>query len=216
MLTIAYCPWNDANADGAFDTGECGESDINNGILWAQLPSNGTANVPGSEQQRNYANWYSYYLKRDYVVKRVASELITASKNRVGLSSLHNNQSIGTQIEDIDDISLPVNPTAQANKAALLNNLVRMRSTGNTPLRPGLENVGKYYEGVSQTALFGGPPTHSTSETISALSPILNAANGGECQQNFTILLSDGFWNGLNGTALPTTRLSSLPPTMAG
>ncbi|MFB3047051.1 MAG: pilus assembly protein [Acidiferrobacterales bacterium] len=157
---------------------------------------NGTANVPGSEQQRNYANWYSYYRKREYVVKRVASELITASKNRVGLSSLHNNQSIGTQIEDIDDISLPVNPTAQANKAALLNNLVRVRSTGNTPLRLGLENVGKYYEGVSQTALFGGPPTHSTSETISTLSPILNADNGGECQQNFTILLSDGFWNG--------------------
>jgi type IV pilus assembly protein PilY1 len=44
--------------------------------------------------------------------------------------------------------------------------------------------------------LFGAAPTHSTSETISALSPILNAANGGECQQNFTILLSDGFWNG--------------------
>ena len=195
-LTIAYFPWNDADSDGAFDTGECGESDINNGILWAQLPSNGTANVPGTEQQRNYANWYSYYRKRDYVVKRTASGLITASRNRVGLSSLHNNQSIGTQIEDIDDITLPVNPTAQANKAALLNNLLRIRSTGGTPLRLGLENVGRYYEGVSQTALFGSAPTHSTSETVSALSPILNAANGGECQQNFTILLSDGFWNG--------------------
>ena len=48
----------------------------------------------------------------------------------------------------------------------------------------------------SQTALFGAAPTHNTSETVSALSPILNAANGGECQQNFTILLSDGTWNG--------------------
>ncbi len=188
VLTLAYYTWTDADNDGAFDLGECGNvSTTAAATLWAGL---------SGAQQTNYANWYSYYRKREYVVKRAASELITASKNRVGMSSLHNNQSIGTQIEDIDDISLPVNPTAQANKAVLLNNLVRGRASGGTPLRLGLENVGKYYDGVSQTALFGGPPTHSTSETASALSPILNAVNGGECQQNFTILLSDGFWNG--------------------
>ncbi|MFQ5760269.1 MAG: hypothetical protein ACE5HM_04755, partial [Acidiferrobacterales bacterium] len=190
VLTLAYYTWTDADSDGAFDTGECGNvSNTTDATLWAGL---------SAAQQTNYANWYSYYRKREYVVKRAASELITASRNRVGLSSLHNNQSIGTQIEDIDDISLPVDPTAQANKAALLDNLARVRSTGGTPLRLGLENVGKYYDGVSQTALFGAAPTHNTSETASALSPILNAANGGECQQNFTILLSDGFWNGID------------------
>jgi type IV pilus assembly protein PilY1 len=188
VLTLAHYTWTDADSDDAFDLGECGDvTNTTDATLWTGL---------SAAQQINYANWYSYYRKREYVVKRAASELITASKNRVGLSSLHNNQAIGTQIEDIDDISLPVNPTAQANKAALLNNLARVRSDGATPLRLGLENVGQYYQGISQPALFGSEPTHNTSETISALSPILNAANGGECQQNFTILLSDGFWNG--------------------
>ncbi|MEE9598117.1 MAG: PilC/PilY family type IV pilus protein, partial [Acidiferrobacterales bacterium] len=204
VLTLAYYTWTDADSDGAFDLGECGNvSTTTDATLWADL---------SAAQQINYANWYSYYRKREYVVKRAGSELITAGKNRVGLSSLHNNQSIGTQIEDIDDISLPLNPTAQANKAALLNNLIRVRSDGGTPLRLGLENVGKYYDGVSQTALFGGPPTHSTSETASALSPILNQANGGECQQNFTILLSDGFWNGSTAPSVGNTDTDGTGP----
>ncbi|MFQ5939800.1 MAG: pilus assembly protein, partial [Alphaproteobacteria bacterium] len=92
------------------------------------------------------------------------------------------------------------NPTAAANKAALLRNLSRVRSTGGTPLRQGLEDVGQYFQGTTsgnwQTALFGGSPNHDINETVSALSPIFNDANGGNCQQHFTILMSDGFWNG--------------------
>jgi len=46
-----------------------------------------------------------------------------------------------------------------------------------TPSRNALKDVGKMFEDKNSNA-------------------ILDAANGGECQQNFNILMSDGFWNG--------------------
>ncbi|MFQ6023808.1 MAG: hypothetical protein ACE5NW_13900, partial [Acidiferrobacterales bacterium] len=224
-LTIAYFPWNDADSDGDFDAGECGDvTSFTAAVTWAELPTHdpdgdaqpGTPTVPGAEQQTNYANWFSYYRKREYVVKRAASGLLAGSQRRVGMSSLHNNQNIGTPIQDMDDITLPVNPVAQANKDALLRNLSRIRSTGGTPLRVGLENVGQYYEGSAsagwQTALFNGSPNHDISETVSTLSPIFNADNGGSCQQNFTVLLSDGFWNGVDDPSVGNTDIEGPGP----
>ncbi|MFZ0255139.1 MAG: PilC/PilY family type IV pilus protein, partial [Gammaproteobacteria bacterium] len=95
---------------------------------------------------------------------------------------LHNNNSIQTPVHDIDDVSLPVDTTAQANKTALLENLFNVNSSGGTPLRRGLQNAGKYYEGLLSSGW--------------GASPILPETEGGACQQNFTVLMSDGFWNG--------------------
>jgi type IV pilus assembly protein PilY1 len=131
-------------------------------------------------EQANFANWFSYYRKREYVAKRALSQIINDSSSRVGLATLHNNNTVRTLIKDIDDISTPIDATAQANKNNLLRNLFRVDSSGGTPLRQSLEDVGEYYEGNSS---WGS-------------SPILPPLQGGECQQNFTILMSDGVWNG--------------------
>ena len=41
--------------------------------------------------QQNFANWFSYYRKREYVVKAVYGDLIASMSNvRVGLVTLHN------------------------------------------------------------------------------------------------------------------------------
>ncbi|VUD47055.1 Type IV pilus biogenesis factor PilY1 [Thalassocella blandensis] len=141
------------------------------------------------EEQINYANWFTYYRKREFVAKRALSEIMSEGRSRMGLASLHNNNSIGTIIKDIDDISSG-DLTAAANKRALLKNLAKISSNGGTPLRQTLEEAGDYFEvGVSPgSGLFGFNPSPS--------SPILSAANGGACQQNFSVLLSDGYWNG--------------------
>jgi type IV pilus assembly protein PilY1 len=173
-----YFVWNDANSDGVYQNGECPTP--------AVITSCGAeagcvqVNSLSAAQQTNYANWYSYYRKREYVMKRAMSSIITRSTARAGMGTLHNNNTVRTLVTDIDDITLPVNPTAAANKAALLRNLFRIDSSGGTPLRQGLQDVGDYYEGGNSWGA----------------SPILPAASGGECQQNFTILLSDGYWNG--------------------
>ena len=197
-----YWPWNDADGDGEYDgpadpgwwggdpvslADECGDvSSLAAGVAVNSLP------LIGANSQRNYANWYSYYRKREYVVKRALSEIISESSARAGLATInghHDNSLTGSAadifslITDIDDITTPIDTTAAANKEALLKSLFRIDSRHGTPLRLALEKVGKYYD---------------SGNNIWNDEPILSAANGGECQQNFTILMSDGQWNGGN------------------
>jgi len=177
-----YMTWAD-DGDGVFEQGEC--PDVNdagfdyNSQFVATAAGYGPPQMTAAEQT-NFANWYSYYRKREYVAKRALSQIIGASDARMGLATLHNNNTVRTLVNDVDDISLPLDTTAQANKATLMRNLFRVDSSGKTPLRQALRDAGEYFEGNSSWG--------ST--------PILPASLGGECQQNFTILMSDGFWNG--------------------
>ena len=192
-LSVAYYKWTDANGNGTYENGECGLLQADGtpvaptpaGVAWASL---------SASEKRNYANWYSYYRKREYIAKRAVSELIFTSRHRVGLGTLHNNNNVGRQIENIDDISVPLNTQAQADKSSLFNSLHRINSDSGTPLRAGLRNVGRYFEGAGQTALLGFNPSHNN--TFDPDSPIFDAAHGGECQQNFTVMMTDGYWNG--------------------
>ncbi|MBL4851070.1 MAG: hypothetical protein JKY90_02140 [Gammaproteobacteria bacterium] len=192
-----YFEWNDIDEDRAYDgpgggpnTGaaECGD-------IFAESNTGGVAvnntNVLSPAEQQNYANWWSYYRKREYIVKRALSQIIVESSARMGLGVINDDgsssdpggvqDSDSAQVLDINNISLPVNPTAQTNKNNLLTNLFTIGSAGATPLRTGLERVGDYFEGNNSN--WGN-------------SPILNAAQGGECQHNFGIIMSDGFWSG--------------------
>ncbi|AFU98917.2 pilus assembly protein [Simiduia agarivorans] len=184
----SYWEWDDKDADGKYDFGECSTKDSDR-VYVKNL---------NAEQQKNYANWYSYYRTREDVTKRALSEIITYSKARIGLATLHNNQNNGNGgyasgygflpqgVKDIDDITTPIDSSAAASKALLLDNLFRIYSTGGTPLRRTLESAGKYFDTQSNTDLFNGNLT----------SPILPASKGGECQANYSIIMSDGYWNG--------------------
>jgi type IV pilus assembly protein PilY1 len=65
--------------------------------------------------------------------------------------------------------------TVDSNKSALLSKVFSVVASGGTPLRSALDNAGKYYKGSS--------------------SPIQSEDEGGSCQQNYTILMTDGYWN---------------------
>lgn len=202
-----YIPWDDADNDGEFDVGECHED----GTVAEMYTHFVSVDNMDAQDRQNFANWFSYYRKREYVAKKALSDIIIDDTNRVGLATLHNNGAVGTIIEDVDDIT-PVDSSdsaavarrtaAAANKEALLDNLFTVFSDGGTPLRTSLEEAGRYYEqgdGPDDT-FFGSTPVHSITETVSTDSPILNATNGGTCQQHFTVVFSDGFWNGADPT----------------
>ncbi len=180
-----YFVWND-DGDGVYQDGECPTPSISGSYFSytdCQALSDSECVVVGdmtSAQQTNYANWYSYYRKRIYVAKRALSQVIYDSSARMGLGSI-NSHFTRTAIKYVDDISTPVNSTYHANKVTLLKNLAAGSASGGTPLRNGLKWAGEYYAG-NQGASW---PT-----------PILSQADGGECQQNFTILMTDGYWNG--------------------
>ncbi len=189
-----YVPWVD-DGDGEYDAGECSTN-----------PADRVSVISMTAAERtNYANWFSYYRKREYVMKRAVSEIVDGSTERMGFGTINRNNhvvrtgdEVGTQVRDIDDLSVPINATAVANKELLLDNLLGVNSSGSTPLRLGLRNVGQYFKGLmTSTALFGGSdaPDDDPDSALGS-SPILNAELGGTCQQNFAIVMSDGFWNG--------------------
>jgi type IV pilus assembly protein PilY1 len=186
-----YITWNDANSDGVYQDGECPVPTGYGTTLDAtDCPTVCTAVQPTDV---NYANWYSYYRKREYVAKKALSQIVDDSSARMGLATLHNNSNVGTVISDM---------STTLNKTTLLDKLSRIRSSGGTPLRQALNNAGKYFEvGESPSSgFFGSTPNYNmaTDLTVSTDSPILSNTSGGQCQQNFTLLFSDGFWNGSN------------------
>ncbi|WP_415906288.1 pilus assembly protein [Neptuniibacter sp. QD72_48] len=169
-----YAIWNDANNDGVFDFGECPDPSEPGFDYDTQFVT--VAEMTATEQT-NFANWYSYYRKREYVMKAAMLGVVDGSTARLGVGALHNNGTFsGFPIVDV---------TTGTNREDLADEISQIASSSVTPLRIRLEDVGKYYEGVSDTSLFGSFEP----------SPILSAALGGSCQQNFAVVLSDGYWN---------------------
>ena len=79
-------------------------------------------------------------------------------------------------------VNVTENGTLYDNTGTLLDLIYGLRSDNGTPLRMGLKTVGEYFEGT------GDSPYNN--------SPYYLAAAGGECQQGFTIVITDGYWNG--------------------
>ena len=197
-----YYLWTDGY-DGAVNTTPNGQYDDGECSTLAHEDADGNFTVDARRihvsdlsavNKTNYANWFSYYRKREFVAKRALSELIQGSQSRVGLTTLHRNGGSGALIKDIDDISVPISLAAQSNKAALMQKVFEIESSNVTPLRRKLLQAGQYFDknDTVGSSFFGF--------TANPSSPIVSQANGGECQQNFTILMSDGYWNGSFGT----------------
>ncbi len=184
-----YYLWTDSNGNGAVDAAD---AHTRVEITAANAPfTHASGNRTDcadplactyAEELQNFANWFSYYRRREATAKNAIGNVITGANNvRMGYASLHNNSGAN----NISIASLNPDP-ATGNKRTLLNGLYRTQSNNGTPLRQTLRDVGRYYECVSGN-LFGASGSSC---------PILPAASGGTCQQNFTVLMTDGFYNG--------------------
>ena len=150
-----------------------------------------------AEEIQNFANWFSYYRKRELVAKAAYGQVIAGGSNaRMGLVTLHNNASINTSIESMND-----DPQSGA-KADLLDALYEMEGSGNTPLRDTFNESGEYLS-CDSNKFFGSCPA-------------LPVASGGECQQNFNVMMTDGFYNGSFGASLGNTDGDNNTPWDSG
>jgi len=168
--------WTDSNSNGSYDSGECPGGNATSGYLDARVQR---ADSLSSQQQTNFANWFSYYRIREHSTKAAVTQVVSTSSARIGMATLHHNNNVGSAVKDM---------TSASNKTSLLDDIVNVNSSGGTPLRISLDAVGRYFS-----------QSHSTPSVLnigSASSPILSAALGGECQQNFVMLMTDGQWNG--------------------
>ena len=136
-----------------------------------------------AQEIQNFANWFSYYRSREYTAKAAFGRTVYDVTNiRMGYVVLN----------DANE-RLPVasmNASFRVgNKKAMINKIYKIDSNNSTPLRIALDKAGKYFECRSGGS-FGRPNTIPGD----AGCPVLPSPEG-QCQDNFTLLFSDGTWN---------------------
>ena len=141
--------------------------------------SDGNTRSYAAELQ-NFANWFSFYRRRSLTAKAAIARVIDDIEGvKVGFHSIH---------DRLNQPVLPVNVTTGGSSyddtTTLLNLLYGLESSGGTPLRDALKNVGEYFDQAGGDGGIGGS------------SPYASEADGGACQQSFAIVVTDGYWNG--------------------
>jgi Tfp pilus tip-associated adhesin PilY1 len=195
-----YYTWDDADADTVIDPGEVWLVVVDGSIKYYQFTDNDGDDrvdtgelmpvtdlllVPDSvktgrsygQERQNFANWYSFYRRRELTATAAVSQVVAEMRGvNIGFNSINGL---------IKQPVLPVKLGTNDQTHTLLNTLYSMvlKSAG-TPLRRGLRSVGRYFDADDNDS--GGLGN----------SPYVTAAEGGECQQSFAIVMTDGYWNG--------------------
>ena len=123
-------------------------------------------------EMTNFANWYAYYRTRMNMAKTgVGRAFVGLDENyRAGFMTIH------TTGSDTSDF-IPIQTFNLAQKNTWFNKLYAIDPNSGTPLRSALAVAGRMYAGKTLT----DPVQYS-------------------CQKNYTILSTDGYWNGSAGS----------------
>ncbi len=137
-----------------------------------------TSGIGGTDERQNYANWYSYYRKRLLMMKTATGLAFKkiGSNYRVGFSTI---SYTGTDSNNAG--FLAINDFASGSgeqKEKFYSKLYGASGSSWTPLRGALAKAGRIYAGK-----LGADPMQYS------------------CQQNFTLLSTDGYWNTPDETA---------------
>ena len=125
------------------------------------------------EEMTNFANWYAYYKTRNQMMKTAVGQAFqpVADSYNVGIVSLSTAAAEGT-------MKAP-KPFTGASRTAWYTSLYGMSPSGSTPIRLALHAVGKMYANRA-------PYDYSAGNEVIQF----------PCQQNFTFVTTDGYWNG--------------------
>ncbi|MFC4260130.1 pilus assembly protein [Marinobacter lacisalsi] len=150
-----------------------------------------SVNGESAEQQQNFANWYSYYRTRLFTARASIGEAFDELDPSVRLGWGSINTGLGTRDSaSVRAVRQGVRPYEDSHRQTFYNWLYSHSASGGTPLRRALEGAGRYYEN-SAAAWADDPNNPSSGEKL-------------ECRQSFTILMTDGLWNGSDPSNLPT------------
>ncbi|MGH8729017.1 MAG: hypothetical protein ACREV9_12900, partial [Burkholderiales bacterium] len=175
-----------------------------------------------AQEIQNFANWWTYYRSRILMTKTALGNVfgnvdpVTSPaippKFRVGFSTINDND--GNVGNADGDNFINIGDFDSAKKSAFYTELYSIDPGGGTPLQKALERAGNYYRNGSM-GYSGGP---------ASVDPIQYS-----CQQNFSILSTDGYWNsntGSSGTTignhdrtvptLPTDPATGSPAVISG
>ena len=142
-----------------------------------------------TEECQNFANWYSYYRRRELTAKNAIANAINDMDGvYIGLIFINNYRGKDTAVKPV---KVNLNETLYDESADLLDILYNYQySSYGTPLRYGLKKAGRYFEGDYLK------PATLPSQTSSSSYPFFTEDEGGSCQMAFTVIFSDGYYNG--------------------
>jgi type IV pilus assembly protein PilY1 len=147
------------------------------------------------EEMTNFANWFSYYRSRGQMAKTAVGRAFASigAQFRVGLVTIQPIASGGatsTTAAVSTNRYLKVDGFSGSHKQTWFDKLYAVTDNAGTgtPNRSGLARVGRYYANKQPNSMDPSPVIYS-------------------CQSNYTLLVTDGYWNGgggldLNGNAI--------------
>ena len=166
---IKYYAVNDSDSDDIIEPGEL--------LLTGSPPSDIQVSRSYTEERQNFANWYSFYRRRELTATASIAKVVESMQGvMIGFRTIN-----GNLVQPV----LKVKVEGDDESGTLLSTLygLVLKAQG-TPLRTGLQKVGQYFhQNDGQTGGIGN-------------SPYADASEGGECQQAFAIVMTDGYWNG--------------------
>ena len=138
-----------------------------------------------AEERQNFANWFTYHRRREFLAKNALANVIRSlSGVKVGIYGINKRV-----VVPLSYVNVTQNFTVLDSTNTLLQNLYAYYSAGGTPLKSGLKTVGQFYTDNTGTLY-----------NQTGLKPYPTAAEGGSCQQSFTIILTDGYYDDLSTT----------------
>ena len=167
--------------------------------IFTQITVGATSGPGGKDERTNYANWYSMYRTRILMMKTSSGLAMNnlTSHFRVGFMTINNNT--GNDLLNISDFS---STGSNSQRQQYYSKLYATQANNSTPLREALSATGRMYAGKV--------PTYKN-KTLA--DPVQYA-----CQQNYTILSTDGYWNGndnqvfkLDGSTVMDNQDGTLP-----
>ncbi len=123
----------------------------------------------GVTERTNFANWYAYYRTRINMMKSASGRAFASidDRYRIGLDRINNRAN--------NNVLVNIGKFDASKRTDWYTKLYAVTGNGYTPLRGALSKAGRLYAGKVVTGN-NDPVQYS-------------------CQQNFTILTTDGYWN---------------------
>lgn len=153
--------------------------------------------VVEAAEQQNFANWYSFYRTRNLATVSAATRAFNNLPGTMRLawqalnSSCDDFSGTGCAGWDGTKINNSIRALSSSHKQNFFKWLEKLPADGSTPLRLALGRVGEYYR--TSTAVVNSPYAEDPQVTVGTQH---------SCRANYTIMMTDGIWNGNNASAV--------------
>ncbi len=177
---IYYAVVDTAGTGYAQEIKEIREVDI------GDLPAGIAVKTDYHRERQNFANWFTYHRRRDFVAKNaIANVVIKLAGIRLGILAINGSIILPLKPLGMWDGDIYVDETE-----SILKTLYDTpTSYGGTPLREGLHDVGEYYKKNHKRLSHHGGASVSGSAP-----PFYSEDQGASCQQSFAVIVTDGYY----------------------